>query len=48
MLVLLEGNINAKNKEINDCKKETSILKRSELMISKRNIDSAKKQIIDS
>ena len=48
MLILLEINNNAKNKEIYDYQKEISILKRSKLVISKRNIDPAKKQTIDS
>ena len=47
MLIFLEGNMNTKNKEINVCWKETSILKRSKLMISKRNINPKKKYIND-
>ena len=39
--------MNTNNKEINVYLKETSILKRSKLMISKRNINPAKKYIND-
>ena len=42
---LLKTNINAKKKQINDCLKQTSMLRTSKLIIAKKIINAENKQI---
>ena len=46
-LMIVKTNINAKNKQINDCSNQPSMLRTSKLMIVKTNTNVKNKQITD-